>query len=80
MQVNSAQDYTTSLKRRIIGATFVQDPPPAHRRYNSTFIAVLANEATTQNRFVVPLFPYGASYSSTCCVSGIRGTLPGSSV
>jgi hypothetical protein len=80
MQVNSAQDYTTLLKRRIVATSIVQDPPPAHRRYNYVYISVLANEATTRNRFVVPLFPYGASYSSTCCVLPTRGTLPGSLV
>ena len=75
MQVNSAQDYLTQVKRRIVAATFTQDPPPAHRRYNYVVTAVLANKATVYNRFVGPATvapgataPGGKTITSTCCV------------
>ena len=76
MQVNSAQDYLTNQKRRIIAATFTQDPPPAHRRYNYVVTAVLANKATVYNRFTAPatlapgsVAPGGKTTTSTCCLA-----------
>lgn len=74
MQVNSAQDYLSYQKRRIIAATFTQNPPPPHRRYNYVVTAVLGNKAAGYNRFVGPATlapgttPGGKTITSTCCV------------
>lgn len=88
MQVNSAQDYLTAQKRRIVAATFTQDPPPAHRKYNYVVTSVLANKASRYERIVSPatIAPGatalgGKTYISTCCVAAQGATpLPGSLV
>ena len=54
MQVNSAQDYLTAQKRRIVSSHFVQDPPPAHRRYNYVITSVQANKASRYERTPYP--------------------------
>lgn len=69
MQVNSAQDYTTALKRRIVAKS---GPQPAHRRYNYVPISVQANRA---NRVIKQISVPQKSCSggwvdkSDCCVS-----------
>lgn len=84
MQVNSAQDYLTRYKQRIIARTYVQDPPSPKNRVPSNYTMVVANKARQRERFIVPL-QRGIStaaplYSSFCCVSGTRGRIPGSIV
>jgi len=54
MQVNSAQDYLTAQKRRIVAAQFTQDPAPAHRKYNYVYLSVLANKATRYEKTPYP--------------------------
>lgn len=54
MQVNSAQDYLTAQKRRIVAATFALDPPPAQRKYNYVYLSMLANKATQYNKVDYP--------------------------
>ena len=54
MQVNSAQDYLTAQKRRIVAANFAPDPQPAHRRYNYVYLSMLANKATQYNKVQYP--------------------------
>jgi hypothetical protein len=54
MQVNSAQDYLTAQKRRIVAATFTQDPPPAHRKYNYVYVSLLANKASVYDKTPYP--------------------------
>jgi hypothetical protein len=54
MQVNSAQDYLTAQKRRIVAATFALDPPPAHRKYNYVYVSMLANKATQYDKVAYP--------------------------
>ena len=54
MQVNSAQDYLTAQKRRIVAATFAADPPPVHRNYNYVYLSMLANKATQYNKVPYP--------------------------
>jgi hypothetical protein len=54
MQINSAQDYLTAQKRRIVAATFTQDPPPLHRRHNHVYLSVLANKATQYDKVPYP--------------------------
>lgn len=79
MQVNSAQDYLTAVKRRILASTFVANPPPPHRRYNSNITSIEANRAESVVRQTLPLFPYGSRITSNCCL-GRNGTLPGSAI
>lgn len=84
MQVNSAQDYLTKVKQRIVARTYVQNPPSPKNRVASNYTMVVANEARLRERFIVPLQPGIARpatlYTSFCCVSGTRGRIPGSIV
>ena len=54
MQVNSAQDYLTAQKRRVIAAAFAITPHPAQRRYNYDYVSMLANKATQYNKVPYP--------------------------
>jgi hypothetical protein len=54
MQVNSAQDYLTAQKRRIVAAAFAITPHPAQRRYNYDYVSMLANKATQYNKVAYP--------------------------
>jgi hypothetical protein len=54
MQVNSAQDYLTAQKRRIVAASFANVPPPAQRKYNYVYLSMLANKATQYNKVNYP--------------------------
>lgn len=96
MQVNSAQDYLTAQKRRIVAATFTQDPPPSHRRYNYVVTSLLANRASVYDKTPYPQTLSlavgsrpGLEYTTpgvrptvnTCCVVAQGATpLPGSLV
>jgi hypothetical protein len=80
MQVNSAQDYTTLLKRRIISATYVSNPPPIKRRNNTVYTSVLANKAGSIRLFALPIYPYSEQTVTTCCVATVPSGLPGSLV
>jgi len=74
MQVNSAQDYLTAQKRRIIASTFAQTPPAPQRKYNFTYLSVLANKATQYNKVPYPqtlsLAPGGQTSSTGVFVGG----------
>ena len=52
--MNSAQDYLTAQKRRIVAASFAAVPPPPHRRYNYVYLSVLANKETRYNKVAYP--------------------------
>lgn len=75
MQVNSAQDYLTNLKRRIVAKSYHTTPPPQSRKYNSVYISAVANGATQRQRFVAPFqganggASGGATYTSLCCLN-----------
>lgn len=79
MQVNSAQDWLTAQKRRIVARTYQTTPPPQSRKYNYVYISTVANGASQRERFVAPFqgaaggASGGAIYSSLCCLSGIPG-------
>jgi hypothetical protein len=79
MQVNSAQDWLTNQKRRIVAKSYQTTPPPQSRKYNYVYISALANGATQRERFVAPFqganggASGGATYSSLCCLSGVPG-------
>jgi hypothetical protein len=82
MQVNSAQDYLTQQKRRIIAASLSVAPPPQKRRGNTQYIGTLANKSDQFNRFVPApgmnayYFPVtlGKVYTSNCCVPANTAT------
>ena len=75
MQVNSAQDWLTKQKRRIIAKMYNIDPPPQARETNATYLSAVANGATQRERFVAAFqgarggASGGATYSSDCCLS-----------
>ncbi len=74
MQVNSAQDWLTKQKRRVIAASTSVAPPPQSQRTNELYISLEANGATQRERFVAPFqgarggASGGATFSSECCV------------
>ena len=78
MQVNSAQDYLTRYKNRVLAKGFVAIPAPQARRTNTLFTSVLANSAAQRERQVFPQasaagsVPGGVSYTSDCCVSSLN--------
>ena len=67
MQVNSAQDWLTRYKNRILARTINVDPSPQSRQSNTLYTSLIANGATQRQRFVTQF--EGASYSSECCLS-----------
>jgi hypothetical protein len=70
MQVNSSQDYTTALKRRVVAKAAVVAPSPQKRKNSTLYTSLLANHATQRQRFIVPLQSQPqppASFSSDCC-------------
>ena len=75
MQVNSAQDWLTKQKRRIIARTINSDPPAQSDKTNAIYLSAVANGATQRERFVAPFqgafggASGGATYSSDCCLS-----------
>ena len=81
MQVNSAQDYLTNQKRKIIARSLAVAPPPQKRRTNTMYVGVFANEAQQYTRFVggvgintVGPATLGRTYSSDCCVPANTAT------
>ena len=75
MQVNSAQDYLTNQKRKIIARSLSGAPPPQKRRTNTMYIGVLANKSQQYTRFVsgvgintVGPATLGRTFTSDCCV------------
>lgn len=54
MQINSAQDYLTAQKRRIVAATFATVARPVHRRHNGVYLSVLANKETQYDKVAYP--------------------------
>lgn len=72
MQVNSAQDYLTRYKRRVVASTYYSTPPEQRNKFNSVYLSATANAATQRIRFVLPSVsawrsvPGGATFSSDC--------------
>ena len=84
MQVNSAQDYLTQQKRRIVAATYHKTPPPQSRKHNGVFLSAMANNATQYQRFVIPTLAAGsagaiggATFTNLCCLSNGAVGAPG---
>lgn len=74
MQVNSAQDWLTKQKRRIIAKSSTLAPPPQSQRTNTLYASLEANGATQHERFVASFqgarggASGGATFSSECCI------------
>lgn len=72
MQVNSAQDYLTRKKRQIVASTFYSTPPEQKNKFNSVYLSTVANNATTRQRFILPIVsawggvPGTATFSNFC--------------
>ncbi len=82
MQVNSAQDWLTMKKRKIVAETYHTVPPPQSRKYNYVFLSAEANGATQRQRFIIPpnpgiANPTAASFSNWCCLSNGNSGTPG---
>ena len=85
MQVNSAQDYLTMRKRQLIAATYSSTPPEQRNKFPSVYRSVVANQATTRQRFILPTVsawggvPGTATYTSRCsgceAFSGVFSTV-----
>lgn len=74
MQVNSAQDWLTQQKRRVIAKSYHTTPPPQSQRHNSVYLSAEANSVSVRERFIIPPNPGrstipGAVYTSLCCLS-----------
>lgn len=73
MQVNSAQDWLTKYKRRVLAKSTTLAPPPQSQRTNAFYAILEANGATQRERFVAPFqganggASGGATFSSECC-------------
>lgn len=83
MQVNSAQDYLTMTKRRILASTYSSTPPEQKEKTPSLYHSVVANRATTRQRFIVPAVsapggvPGTATYTNWCAgCEAWRGVFP----
>lgn len=75
MQVNSAQDYLTQMKRQIIAKSLTVAPPPQKRRTNTQYIGVIANKSDRYDMFVGGVgintngpATLGKTFTSLCCV------------
>ena len=75
MQVNSAQDFLTKYKRRVLAKSYNSTPPEQKNKTNSLFLSVEDNAATQRERFVSPAVsawggvPGTATFSSDCCLT-----------
>jgi hypothetical protein len=75
MQVNSAQDYLTMVKRQVIAKSLAVAPPPQKRRTNAMYLSVRGNNARQYVKFVsapgvnnIAGTNLGTTYTSWCCV------------
>lgn len=85
MQINSAQDYLTMKKRQILASTYSSTPPEQKDKVPSLYRSIVANQATTRQRFIVPAVsawggvPGTASYTNWCsgceAFSGVFSTV-----
>jgi hypothetical protein len=72
MQVNSAQDYLTRYKRRVIASTVYSTPPEQKNKTNGVYLATVANNATVRQVLHVPTpsgwgdAPGGITVTSWC--------------
>jgi len=84
MQVNSAQDYLTRYKRRVLSANYYRTPPEQKDKTNALWLSTVGNNATTRVRKDTPVIgawggvPTGPTYTNSCSncsrASGAPGT------
>jgi hypothetical protein len=46
MPINSSQDYTTALKRKVVAKATAVAPTPQKRKNNTLYTSIVANRAT----------------------------------
>jgi hypothetical protein len=81
MQVNSAQDYLTQMKRQIIAKSLAVAPPPLKYKSNTQYIGVLANKSDRYDMSVAGVgintvgpATLGRTFTSFCCVPANTAT------
>lgn len=73
MQVNSVQDWLTLKKRQVLAKSLNATPAPLEQRHPSVYTQLVANNATTRQRLIVPSVsgwgsvPGTATYVNWCC-------------
>jgi 16S rRNA G966 N2-methylase RsmD len=74
MQVNSAQDYLTQVKRQVISKIYVADPPFGKNKVPSTYLSLKANNASRHQMTVAAACRgnntcsgLGETNTSQCC-------------
>jgi hypothetical protein len=68
MQVNSAQDYLTRVKRQVIAKTYTAEPPFGKNKVASTYLSLKANNATQyQVNVAAACSGLGKTNTSHCC-------------
>jgi hypothetical protein len=84
MQVNSAQDYLTRYKRRVLAANYYTTPPEQKDKTNSLWLANVANGATTRFRKDTPVISAwgaapaaGPTYTNSCSNCSTSTGAPG---
>ena len=77
MQVNSAQDYLTKVKKSVIAKSYYTTPPQQKDKLNSVYTAVEGNAATQYDEFKPPINP-GVTAANTpliitslCCSGSV---------
>ena len=85
MQINSAQDYLTRVKRQLVAKTFYSTPPEQKDKTNAVYLSAVANNATVRQVLHVPApsgwgdAPGGITVTSWCSgcetPAGAAGTL-----
>ena len=83
MQVNSAQDYLTRHKRRVVAANYYSTPPEQKDKTNSLWLANVANNASIRFRKDNPVIgawggiPAGPTYMNFCSNCSTSTGAPG---
>jgi len=77
MQVNSAQDYLTQVKRQVIAKTYTTEPPFGKNKIPSTYLSLKANNASRHQLTVAAACrgnntcsQLGETTTSHCCSQG----------
>ena len=80
MQVNSAQDYLTKVKKSVIAKSYYTTPPQQKDKLPSVWRATVGNNATQYDNLKVPVNPGVTAANTTvittnlCCLgSGVPG-------
>lgn len=77
MQVNSAQDYLTKVKKSVIAKSYYTTPPQQKDKLNSVYTAVEGNNATQIDKFKPPINPgvtaanTGVITTNLCCSGSV---------